>query len=196
MSQSDTFLESLRISSPCQASWAEMKGDDRVRFCGSCEKQVYDMSNYTRAEAEELVRSREGVCVRMARRADGTVVTSDCPVGAEKKARRQKIAAVVGGGLLAASALLSKVRADAQPRLLSADRPVSELVGSQANGSRSPHKPGASGDWLAQVLKQLSKLREPEPIEVRMGDISEPEPRPLMGAIAPAQPPVPPRPSK
>lgn len=75
-------LESIRVAAPCHADWDKMTGDSRARFCGSCEKHVYNLSGMTRAEAEALVRAHEGeLCVRFARRADGTVVTGNCPVG-------------------------------------------------------------------------------------------------------------------
>ncbi len=94
-------LERLRIASPCKASWDEMKGDDRVRYCGQCEKNVYNLSGMRRDEATALVRERTGeICVRMYRRDDGTVLTADCPVGARKKNVRRLAVLVAGGGAL------------------------------------------------------------------------------------------------
>jgi hypothetical protein len=59
-----------------------MSGDDRARFCGRCSKHVYNLTAMTRREAEELVVRTEGkLCVRFYRRADGTMLTADCPVG-------------------------------------------------------------------------------------------------------------------
>jgi len=81
-------LEGLRVASPCPAKWEDMVGDDRVRFCGSCAKNVYDLSAMTRDEAERFVASRtEAVCVTFRRRADGRVLTSDCPVGVRRRRR-------------------------------------------------------------------------------------------------------------
>jgi hypothetical protein len=75
-------LHELQMASPCPASWDQMKGDDKVRFCGECRLNVYNLSAMGRREAEELVRQREGrLCVRFYRRADGTVLTQDCPGG-------------------------------------------------------------------------------------------------------------------
>jgi hypothetical protein len=43
----------------------------------------------TRREAETLMQDHEGrLCVRFFRRADGTVLTADCPVGWERVKRR------------------------------------------------------------------------------------------------------------
>ena len=63
-----------------------MEGDDRVRFCGECELNVYNLSSMTEDEALKLVEEREGrLCVRFYQREDGTVLTSDCPVGANRR---------------------------------------------------------------------------------------------------------------
>jgi type IV secretory pathway VirB10-like protein len=65
-----------------------MSGDDKARFCKSCQKNVFNISLMSRQEAEALIQSREGnggnLCVRYALREDGTVITNDCPVGLEK----------------------------------------------------------------------------------------------------------------
>jgi hypothetical protein len=96
-------LESLRIASPCKADWGAMQGDDRVRFCGQCEKNVYNLSGMRRDEADALIQGAEGkVCIRMYRRADGTVLTSDCPDGVRRK-RRRRLAIVAGSGVFAAA---------------------------------------------------------------------------------------------
>ena len=72
----------IRIASPCKADWAAMRGDARVRFCSSCSLNVYNISEMTRAAAEELIRATEGrLCIRLYRRKDGTVITRDCPKG-------------------------------------------------------------------------------------------------------------------
>ncbi|NUP05163.1 MAG: hypothetical protein HOW73_03780 [Polyangiaceae bacterium] len=90
-------LEDVRIASPCTASWDAMQGDHRVRFCGSCEKNVYNVAGMTRGEAIALLRETNGnVCLRLYRRADGTVITSDCPVG-ERKKRVRRLALVTAG---------------------------------------------------------------------------------------------------
>jgi len=75
-------LEGLRVASPCTVPWDGMQGNERVRHCGECRLNVYDLSAMSRREAEALVRGAEGrLCVRYFRRPDGTVITKDCPVG-------------------------------------------------------------------------------------------------------------------
>lgn len=82
-------LQQLRIASPCTASWDQMAGDGRSRFCGQCKLNVYNITAMTQGEAERLIAEKEGrVCVRMYQRADGTILTRDCPVGLAAMRRR------------------------------------------------------------------------------------------------------------
>jgi hypothetical protein len=58
-----------------------MHGNERVRFCGECRLNVYNLSEMTREQAEELVQKNEGrLCVRFYRRPDGMVLTQPCSV--------------------------------------------------------------------------------------------------------------------
>jgi hypothetical protein len=101
------LLDDVRVASPCSASWDEMLGDDRVRYCLSCEKSVYNLSAMPRVDAEALLRERAStseLCVRFYRRADGTVMTADCPVGVKKKRRKKLALAVAGAGAMALAA--------------------------------------------------------------------------------------------
>lgn len=82
-----------------------MHGDDRVRFCSSCQKNVYNLSAMTREDAERLVQQREGnLCVRYYKRTDGTVLTTDCPIGVRKKRRKKVVLAVAGASAVAVAA--------------------------------------------------------------------------------------------
>lgn len=94
-------LRNLRIASPCSERWDSMTGDERKRFCARCQLHVYNVSELSSAEVTALLTQSEGrVCGRIFRRADGTVLTRDCPVGLRKV--RMRIAA----GLTAAMALV------------------------------------------------------------------------------------------
>lgn len=91
-------INSLRIASPCPVGWERMTGDNRKRFCGLCSLNVYNISEMNAPEVEALVWTSEGrVCARMYRRADGTVITRDCPVGLS--AYRKKVSRFAGATL-------------------------------------------------------------------------------------------------
>jgi hypothetical protein len=105
MSGRTISLDTIQIASPCSASWDDMAGTERMRFCNLCQKTVYNLSAMTREQAEKLISQKEGkACVRLYRRHDGTVLTSDCPVGL--RAMRRRMALLAGG---AAACLLALV---------------------------------------------------------------------------------------
>lgn len=82
-------LEQIKIASPCPASWEEMIGDETVRFCQICSKNVYNLSSMSRAEAQTLVMNNQGkLCGLLYLRKDGSVMTSDCLVGFAEIRRR------------------------------------------------------------------------------------------------------------
>jgi hypothetical protein len=89
MKSSLELLKNVRIASPCTADWNEMTGNDNVRFCGKCSKHVYNFSSLTSDQVVGLIREKEGdLCSRFFRRADGTILTADCPVGVHHRIRR------------------------------------------------------------------------------------------------------------
>jgi hypothetical protein len=104
------LLDNVRIASPCSADWDDMSGDARVRFCGRCEKNVYNLSAMTRAAAEALISEKEGrLCVRFYQRADGTMLTADCPVGARRQRRLARAWAAISGAAASAALLVGLV---------------------------------------------------------------------------------------
>ncbi|MEK7724841.1 MAG: hypothetical protein AAB336_10860, partial [Acidobacteriota bacterium] len=89
--------------------------DDRKRFCSHCNLNVYNLSEMTQREAENLLFEMEGkMCVRLYKRKDGTVITQDCPVGWQAiKQRVSRTATAVFGliigffsGIFAVSAIV------------------------------------------------------------------------------------------
>jgi hypothetical protein len=100
MKTSLELLNDLQVASPCTADWNEMTGDDDVRFCGECEKNVYDLSSLTSVQVRSLILEKKGkLCIRFYRRADGTVLTADCPVGVRQRVRRKRRLAVFAAWL-------------------------------------------------------------------------------------------------
>jgi hypothetical protein len=101
-------LAHVRVASPCKADWDEMIGTDRVRFCGQCSLNVYNLSAMTRDQAESVIAANEGrLCVRFYRRGDGSIITQDCPVGL--RAARQRVSSLVRAGAAAVFAFLASL---------------------------------------------------------------------------------------
>jgi hypothetical protein len=94
-------LNDLKIASPCSQDWDAMIGVGRKRYCTECKLNVYNLSGMTRREAEALLMNSEGrLCVRFYRRADGTVLTQDCPVGWRAVRRRLSKMATAAASLI------------------------------------------------------------------------------------------------
>ena len=54
------LLDSINVKSPCSESWDEMFGNDEVRFCSHCAKNVHNLSAMTRQKAKELIKNSNG----------------------------------------------------------------------------------------------------------------------------------------
>ena len=109
-----SLLQRVQVASPCPARWDEMDGDDRSRFCHQCNKHVYNFAAMSEAEANRLLEATEGgLCGRIYRRADGTILTSDCPVGVARlrRAFRRTLAVCAGVALAMLSGMGVAVRA-------------------------------------------------------------------------------------
>ncbi len=71
-----SLLDSIDVPAPCPQKWGEMIGGEKTRFCASCEKDIYNLSEMTRSEAKKLIfQSKEKVCIRLEKDADGKVQT-------------------------------------------------------------------------------------------------------------------------
>lgn len=197
------MLDQVRVASPCNASWDEMLGDERVRFCVSCEKNVYNLSAMPREDAERLLQERVGkeLCVRFYQRTDGTILTEDCPVGVKKKRRKKLALAVAGAGAMAFAATSMLTRGacvtqgepvvmgemtvapdgmhQVQPRPPSTQLThIAPPVGSWQTGDRavdSPPVPTTTAPATPSVERWTTGAPEPQP--VRMG-VMKVSPRP------------------
>ena len=112
MKQSLPVLGNVRVASPCAEPWESMTGSERVRHCGRCDLDVFNLSSMTQEEAESFVADRLGkgrTCIRFFQRKDGTMLTQDCPVGWRRVQKRMLLAAgavvsFLGFGAIAAFA--------------------------------------------------------------------------------------------
>jgi hypothetical protein len=60
-----TRLPVIRVGTPCQTDWNLMAGSSQVRFCDSCQKNVYNLSAMPPSQVEALIASGLPVCIRM-----------------------------------------------------------------------------------------------------------------------------------
>jgi len=136
MSRYQSPLDNIRIASPCSADWNEMYGNDRMRHCGDCKLNVYNLSGMSREAAENLVMNAEGrLCVRFYRRLDGTIITENCPVGWAKVKARAKVFVTAAfsllmtlmGGLFVASRVSSRKTAPMMGEMAVRPTPTPEV---------------------------------------------------------------------
>jgi hypothetical protein len=173
----------LKVASPCEVSWDSMTGDEAVRFCRQCKKNVYDLSLLTSDQIEALLASKEAICGRFFQRADGTVMTSDCSVGGKRR-RRKKLYVSAGAGFLSAIGVAfagagagSGARATAPLKL---DVPDQGRTGAVAP-SEPPALPTPEVHELrgeVQVVPEAVQV-VPEPVQVIQGGVGRAEEEPL-----------------
>ena len=151
-------LDRVRVASPCNVAWSEMHGDARARFCQQCQRHVYNLSEMTSDEAMAFLSQSEGrTCIRLYRRADGTVVTRDC--GDATSARRWTR---LGWGAAAAAAL---------GFLPLTVRTLSQKEPAEQQDSASSTAPDAHSIAVASdVVKSAQTTAAPEGCGVEQGD--------------------------
>jgi len=161
-----TTLDRLEIASPCSADWSAMQGDDKRRFCSDCKLHVHDLSAMTTDEAMDVLRAagQGRLCVRFHRRADGRVLTQDCPVGLRQKVRRAWARAAAMATSLWALASCSRAPAPVvSPELGGAVAPAGQWMGDVATppkmGEATVPAPGGVQPSSAPVPPTMGKVR-------------------------------------
>lgn len=106
MSKQSFDINKVRVAAPCSVPWEGMTGDEKSRHCEMCNLNVYNISEMTATEVKNLIEKNESsICGRLFMRADGTVLTKDCPVGLRAFYKRTTRRA--GAALAAVLALFS-----------------------------------------------------------------------------------------
>ncbi|MBK9620575.1 MAG: hypothetical protein IPP57_17610 [Candidatus Obscuribacter sp.] len=164
-----SVIDSLSIASPCPKLWSEMEltGSEAVRFCGDCKKNVYNVAQMSTSEAELLLQKgcaqkeagiESSVCMQLYRRADGTVITDDCPVGLRRvrdawyraKQRGAAALALAFGGIAGCLG----VRADEAKQVVSPAVPAGRehMLRGDVIGGEAVMRPTAA-TWEVMALK-------------------------------------------
>jgi len=151
-----------------------MYGNERMRFCGQCKLNVYNLSGMSREDAEDLVTNAEGrLCVRFYRRTDGTIITENCPVGWARVKQRAKVYTTAAfsliltllGGLLFVS-LFSKRDRVTEVGVLKVrptPTPVPTPDGSQVTMGAIAYHPTPTP--AAKTLKKVATVKQLERID-------------------------------
>lgn len=165
-------LDLIEIPNPCTVPWSSMTGNSQVRFCDQCEKNVYNLSGLSQKEATNLVLTGEGkICVSMLKRADGTIVTDECPRLLRPMRDGLKRAATAVSALLAMMISAVPVRAgDTSASSPTTNKPKGESKCS----AKTPTEPALQPMGGAPVIQPNPQITPPEPR--KMGEIAIPNP--------------------
>lgn len=91
----------LTISSPCPKRWESLIGNDRVRYCGECNLNVYNLTVMPPSEIEQLLHRTGGrLCVQIYVRKDRTGTLRDCPGGRRDIVHRRVRTMAIAFGVL------------------------------------------------------------------------------------------------
>jgi hypothetical protein len=143
----------LQISSPCPMRWESLTGDDRVRYCGRCKLNVYNLAEMGKDEVENIFRTSKGrVCGRIYLRGDRTATLRDCPQGRADKLRRRLLKAFAGVCVVVFALVCRSV---ARPDLRAFPRWVQEIA-----AWISPEEPQQGG---GMTVGRICPLPAPTP---------------------------------
>jgi hypothetical protein len=78
--------DKMEIENPCSMDWSKMAGDEKARYCNKCQFNVYNFSEMSQEEIDNLLNSGNRVCARLYVRLDGTYMTKSC--SAKRKRNR------------------------------------------------------------------------------------------------------------
>lgn len=136
------ILDDISIASPCSVPWESMAGDERIRFCQKCNLSVYNISELSSKEVVDLLELQNHLgsklpCMRLFKRADGTVLTGDCPIGVRRLEHVRRLWRRIAAALLGFFTFMHPARAgDDQPpspsRLKHPSREIEFMVSPQA----------------------------------------------------------------
>lgn len=125
MTKQIKLLDEIVVAAPCPVSWESMVGDNRVRLCAGCSRNVYNISAMTDKEAEEfLLKNGSTQCMQIYRRSDGKIMTDNCPRALRPLRDRCRLVMRIMSGIAASTLAffpLSKNSASAQEAQLRGD---------------------------------------------------------------------------
>ena len=175
MQRVESPLNNIKIASPCSADWNTMFGSERKRFCGECKLNVYNLSAMSIEEAEELIFRAEGrLCVRYYRRADGTILTEDCPVGWARIKRR-----VSGAATAVAALIFAAMGGIFMTSALSKKSELGRMTPIPVTTPTPTHSPTPYPEPLMGAIAISSPTPTPTPMgEFIVGEIAAPTPKP------------------
>ncbi|MGQ0540748.1 MAG: ankyrin repeat domain-containing protein [Blastocatellia bacterium] len=154
MSENSIF----EVKKPCSEEWDEMAGNDHVRFCSHCSKDVNNISEMTRKEAMRLVRNSNGsLCVRYVKHP----VTS-APVFSNMLHQISRRAALPAGVLGASLALATPAFAQGEPITVQTIRAQNEAKSGNTSSRLSGNVTDQNGAAIGFAVVSLTNTETGE----------------------------------
>ena len=153
------LIDRVEITTPCAMRWEDLPGDLRRRHCQRCDRDVWDLSELTADEGEALLGHVTSPCVRLTRRADGTVVTKGCGTS-----RWPAIAAAVTLPALAAGAGFMMLPRMGESRVQQAESDAQAIQsGVELFSMNDPDAPCPTTEDLTEerILSSSTRVEDP-----------------------------------
>lgn len=146
----------LTIAKPCEESWSTMHGNHSKRHCESCNRHVYNFSQMPLAQIERLIAETDGgLCARITRRNDGSLVTLDSSRPVPRAAAVVLAGSIAFGASAFAQTGHPTTRAMVSGRLLTRDgsKPAAGgIISFGQDGKRiASVTTDVNGDWTADL---------------------------------------------
>lgn len=183
--------QQLPINNPCTQDWQAMKGDDRQRHCGVCDRPVHNLSAMTREQAQPVLQARsqgQRLCIRYTAGEDGEIRFQRpalIPAGLLVRTRQVALRATLAAAVVAAGVEL--------PGCVPAG-PVSGAIATRAAADLVVDKLAAAGTCAISLEPLLplsltlhaAACRPPLPIETALDTTPPPPVPPPKGTPPPA----------
>ena len=128
----DVLRARVTQTTRCSVKWQDMQGDDAVRRCGRCHREVHDLARLSRNDAEAVLARAQHAENALHTRPDGRVVMGACP----RSERAQTVRAVAAGVIAGAAVVTSTI----VPYAIVDDMRFEALAARVGEGERTTHR--------------------------------------------------------
>jgi len=167
MTKYDNVIDRVYIENPCNEDWELMTGNDQVRFCSHCAKDVHNISTLARRDAERLVLEANGnLCVRYYRNPDGTKIMDEHPTRFHQLPRRvSRLAAGAFTVALSISSTAVAQSSDSQKTAAVSKRKMKARKIERSSGSISGVLSNSKGEKVPNAMVRLESRESEEEFE-------------------------------
>jgi hypothetical protein len=156
-------IDCKKMALPCTWTWDESYSTERYRYCGQCQRPVYNFTGLEIADAEEIILKAENRAkFTLYKRTDGKYMTGDCPVAVK---RRSDFILMSVGGILVAFVLVVYMATLPKPKPKPASEPVASAQTKHLPGIKSAKRPAGSGRYIPGKGFVLDPVTTPAPVQ-------------------------------